>query len=68
MLKKYSLVSWASYLEHMSSIDSDVSAEPYSTFNFEPLHNVVLGFSKLIKLYMIRYIYLLNCFQRSFLQ
>lgn len=45
--KEYLLESWPSYLEGMSLMDSDLSADFYRMFTFERLHNLFLCVSKL---------------------
>ena len=54
-LKSYSLAIWESSLESMSLADKSISPDLYSIFTFEPLHNLFLGVSKLLKVCMIQY-------------
>lgn len=48
LLKSYSLSKWPSFLEEMMGRGGK-SGDVYSIFTFEPLHNLHLGISKLVK-------------------
>lgn len=48
-LKEYSLASWESFLESTRLVDRSAVPDLYSIFTFEPLHNLFLGVSKLLK-------------------
>ena len=56
ILKDYSLASWESFLESTSLVDRTAIPDLYSIFTFEPLHNLFLGVSKLLKHCMFQYL------------
>ena len=53
-LKEISISPWPSFLETIEEQSNLFSVEVYSTFTFEPLHNLHLGISKLLKTCMVQ--------------
>lgn len=55
-LKSHSLASWESFLENLLLVDKCISSDLYSILTYEPLHNLFLGLSRLLKFCLILYL------------